>query len=142
MPATVFKLEVPWKAWQGNKVVVKRKSYIFGFRTAKEHSNECQEPLQREKSKSDLPQLVLFSIIKGFLYHLFASQINSHILYGFFSPLKPPPKQFDPGQWFYLSKYFLFHSHTSTCLCNIQTFESKQKCFYIFLSMQLWLHNI
>ena len=71
--------------------MVKRKSYIFGFQTAKEHSNEnVKNHYNEKKSKSDLPQLVLFSIIKGYLCHLFASQINSHILYCLFSLLKPP----------------------------------------------------
>ena len=142
--ATVFKHEISWKSLHQCKYVVKKEN--LGSPTKKQTKIEEMSrftTITTRKSKSDLLQHVPFWILKGNRHHyLFASQIYSHILFGLVTneslAFSNPSKQFDPGQWFSLSKYLLlFQSHTSTCLCNIQTFESKQKCFSIFLSVRI-----
>ena len=54
---------------------------------------------------------------------------QNYFSYGVFSLFNP-----QPWAMIFSFQILLLQSHAFTCLCNIQTFESKQKCFSIFLS--------
>ena len=54
---------------------------------------------------------------------------QNYFSYGVFSLFNPQPRAM-----IFSFQILLLQSHAFTCLCNIQTFESKQKCFSIFLS--------